>query len=729
VGVAPFPYPASTQWRGKTRVVSLRALGSWLKANAITEVERWALWLPVAMGAGIALYFALPFEPSTVIAWPFFASAILIGLFGVTSETMFPRVAAGFIAALLFGFSLAQLRTEHVAAPALTHRLGPVPIEGRVESVEQHGQSIRLELSPSSIGRLNAMNMPALIRISVRSGAEDLKPGDTISLRAVLMPPPAPAEPGDYDFGRSAYYLRLGAVGYSFGGPEVIPAQPQRGWRAHTNTAVENLRWRMTQRIESELPGSTGGVAAALITGGRGAINDDDEQALRDAGLAHVLAIAGLHMALVGLGLFWVVRALFAAIPTLALNCPIKKWAAVAALCGATFYLIVSGAAIPATRAYVMLAMMLVAVVFDRPALSMRSVALAAAIILVLRPESVIQPGFQMSFAAVVSLVAVAEWERARPQLEIGRGRFTGVRRYMRGIAMTSLVGSLATAPFAAFHFERATHYAVLGNLLAMPIMGFVAMPAAAISVLLMPLHFDHVPLQIMGWGIEAMLSVGRWVSALPGSVSVVSAWPLSAMVCISLGGLWTALWRRNWRWLGLMPMVAGAALIFTARQPDILVSRDGATVAIRGEDGLLRLMQQPSDEYSAQEWLKRDGDRRDASDVTATRTDGVRCDWNGCIGRLLNGSLIAVASRPSTLTEDCASAAIVVSASPVRGICEGPKLVIDRFAVADNGAYAIWLDGDNMRVETVRQDRGDRPWSPPPRKSQYRRINPTSLP
>jgi competence protein ComEC len=232
-----------------------------------------------------------------------------------------------------------------------------------------------------------------------------------------------------------------------------------------------------------------------------------------------------------------------------------------------------------------------------------------------------------------------------------------------------------------------------------------------------------------MGWGIEAMLAIGRRVSALPGSVSVVSAWPVGAIVFPSLGGLWIALWRRSWRWLGLAPMAIGVLLIFGVRQPDVLVSRDGATVAIRGRDGLLRLMQLPSDAYSAQEWLKRDGDERDVSDVVATSSDGIRCDWTGCIGRLPDGTHIASILRPSAFAEDCPNAAIVVSASPTRGLCKGPKLVIDRFAVADNGAYAIWLNGNDMRVETVRDDRGDRPWSPPPRRSQYRRIRPTSLP
>jgi competence protein ComEC len=440
----------------------------------------------------------------------------------------------------------------------------------------------------------------------------------------------------------------------------------------------------------------------------------EDEQALRDAGLAHVLAIAGLHMALVGLGLFWTVRALLALLPAIALNYPIKKWAAAAALCGAGFYLAISGAATPATRAFVMLATMLVAIIFDRPALSMRSLAFAATIILFMRPESLIEPGFQMSFAAVGSLIAVAEWEQRKRARQIGDGGalpFPTVRRYLRGIAVTSFVGSIATMPYAAFHFDRATHYALLGNLLAMPIMGFITMPAAAISIMLMPLHLDAWPLHVMGWGIEAMLAVGRWVSRLPGSVSSVAAWPVSALALISVGGLWTVIWRGSWRWLGFVPAAAGVFAIWLASPPDLLVARDGETVAARSADNRLYLVTHPADEYSASEWLKRDGDARTPREAVAGPAQGVRCDADGCIARVRDDTLLAVDFRRGALVEDCEAADVVVSAEPVRSDCPGAKLVIDRFDVSRNGAFAIWLGG-RLHVETVQGIRGDRPWS-----------------
>ena len=715
MGVAPFP-----SWKARLALPLLRP-AAWVGAFAALpeilarESERWVLWLPVALGAGIAVYFALPLEPSSKLAFPFLAAGLLVAVVAFAGEGIAGRLALGLIAAFAIGFSVAKLRTDDVAAPVLLHRIGPVMIDAVVDSAQLHGKGIRLVLTPRTIGHMRPDHMPARVRVSVRSGAESLKPGDVISLRAVLMPPPSPATPGDYDFGRAAYYLRIGAVGFSFGGPTKI-SHHALDWSDRIAAHIEFLRWRMTQHIHDVLPGSTGGIAAALITGDRGAISAEDESALRDAGLAHVLAIAGLHMALVGLGLFWAVRAFLALFPPLTLLWPIKKWAAVAALGGATFYLMISGAAVPVTRAYVMLASMLLAILFDRPALSMRSVAMAATVVLLSRPESIIEPGFQMSFAAVVSLVAVAEWERARPFTE---GRFwplPGVRHYLRGIAITSFVGSVATAPFAAFHFDRATHYAVLGNLLAMPIMGFLTMPAAALAVLLMPFGLDHLPLIVMGWGIEAMLVVGRWVSGSPGAVSITAAWPVSAIVLMSLGGLWIAIWRTRWRWLGFIPAIIGIAAIFAVQQPDLLIARDGSTVAIRGADGALRLLRAPADKFSAAEWLKRDGDDRDYTLAIATPRDGVQCDAEGCVAKAPNGMRVAAASRAMALAEDCAAADIVVSATPTRGLCAGPKLVIDRFDVARNGAYAVWF-GNPLRVENVRETRGDRPWNVWPRR------------
>ena len=409
----------------------------------------------------------------------------------------------------------------------------------------------------------------------------------------------------------------------------------------------------MTQRIQAALPGSIGGIASALITGERGGINDEDEAALRDAGLAHVLAIAGLHMALMGGGIFWLLRAVLAAIPAIALRYPIKKWAAAAALAASCFYPLISGASPSAVRAFVMLAMVMIAILLDRPALSMRSLALAAAILLLVRPQDIAEPGFQMSFAAVAVLIAVAEWEEGRERT-VPRGR---LYRWVHGIVMTSLVGSLATLPFALFHFGRATHYAVLGNLLAMPVMGLWVMPAAALSVVLMPLGLESAPLHLLAQGIAVMLAMGRWVAGLPGAVSLAPAMPMAGLLLMTAGGLWLVIWRTRWRWWGLAPVLMGVLVGLAARPPDMLVASDARTVAIRGSDGLLHFVKKPTDKYAARDWLRRDGDARAIDD--AVGVPGMTCDGVGCV------------VKPR---QECADCGVVAAGSPGRRLHAGAR-------------------------------------------------------
>jgi competence protein ComEC len=583
-------------------------------------------------------------------------------------------------------------------------------LSGRIDSIEPRQTGVRLLLSDIRSGAFADDAVPRRVRVALRTGYGGLYVGERVSLTASLAPPSPPAEPGAADFGRAAFFQSIGAAGFAYGRAHPVPALHGETLAQRLAYAVEDLRIRMTARIHARLPGSTGAIAAALITGMRGDIDDEDEAALRDAGLAHVLAIAGLHMALVGGGLFWLVRAALAAFPALALNYPIKKWAAAAALAASLFYLVISGAATPAVRAFVMLAVALTAVMLDRPALTMRGVALAAAILLVVRPEAITEPGFQMSFAAVAALVAVAEWAAARPRVPHGR-----LRRYIGGIAMTALVGSLATLPFALFHFGRVTHYAVLGNLIAMPVMGFWVMPAAALSVVAMPLGWDGPVLALLGHGIEVMLVLGGWVAHLPGAVSLMAAMPLAALLAITGGGLWLAIWRGRRRWLGVMGLAGGFVLTMGAARPDMLVAPDGQTVAIRGADGLLHFAARPKDKFVAGQWLRRDGDARDPEQVFGEQISGgravagARCDEAGCVVRADIG-LIALSYRPEALADDCAAARILVT--PLAVACGKPALVID--GAAARGAEGWRISFSPLSAVSVRQVRGARPWVPP---------------
>lgn len=669
----------------------------------------------MGLGAGIALYFAWPEEPAPALGIGCAVAGVLLAAAAAPRRAMANvRAALAIAAAGLIGFGAASLRTDFVAAPVLSHKIGPVHFDARIVSADARGKGTRLLLETAGrVGRLQAAHTPKRVRISVRMPPENLVPGGWVSVLAVLMPPPDPSSPGGYDFGRWAYYEGIGAVGYAYGKAKPIAAPRPDSAVERWGAKIERLRDTMTARIRAVIPGRNGGIAAALITGKRGGIDESDQAAFRDSGLAHVLSISGLHLALAGGFFFWMVRALLALFPSIALVYPIKKWAAVAALAGAGAYLVISGCDAPAVRSYIMLFVMFVAVLFDRPALTMRSVALAAAIILLWQPESLIEPGFEMSFAAVTGLIALAEWETARrarnPDSYAAAGVFVRGRRHLIGIALTSIVAGLATAPFAIFHFDRASQYGLLGNLLATPVVGLVIMPAATAAMLLMPFGLDRWALIVMGKGVGAMLAIAQWVASLPGAATMVEVWPQSALFIVIGGGLWIALWRGRWRWLGAAPVFAGLIAAQLTAPPDILIARNGRDVAVRLANGNLALLRAPKDEYAATNWLKRDGDAREVESAVGGKA--IRCDADGCVARLAGGLTLASALRFDALRDDCASADIVVSAVPTRHRCRMPRLVIDRFDVARNGAYAIRLDVV-LDIQTVREVRGRRPWS-----------------
>jgi competence protein ComEC len=685
--------------------------GTWraVEDALMAEQPRWALWLPAALAAGIGLYFTLKFEPDAVLTGAVAGLALLAAIAARFRLHPFLSAMLAALCAVAIGFCAAKVRTELVAAPIVSHRVGPVHMEGRIETVEYRENGVRIRLGELNAPRFRGA-LPSHVRVTMRSQLTPLSPGQWVHVIAVLMPPPAPAAPGDYDFGRRAYFEELGAVGYTFGEARPIAPLRQPSLLESWNAGLERLRNAMTARIRAALPGSQGAIAAALITGDRSGVDPSDTQAYRDSGLTHVLSISGLHLALAGGIFFWVIRALLASIPAIALNYPIKKWAALAALAGAGFYLLISGCEAPAVRSYIMLAMMFFAVLVDRPAITMRAVALAAGLILLFSPEQLVSPGFEMSFAAVICLIAYGEWETSRrPQDDVPTGYLTRAWRYIRGIATASIVAGLATAPFAIFHFDRSAQYGIVSNLLSMPIAGFVIMPSATAAMVLMPFGLEHVPLLIMGEGVAMMSWVARWTASFPGATSVLPAWPLAALLLVAFGGLWIALWQARWRWLGVAPIAAGIAVALAATPPDLLIGRDGTTVAVRTRAGRLAFVVPAKDEFAAQSWLKRDGDARLPAEAIATGRDGIACDAWGCTTRMRSGVLIAVSLRGEALAEDCARADIVVSAA--RGRCTGPKLVIGRDAVRRNGAYAVWVD-DGLRVTTVQGERGERPWS-----------------
>ncbi|MCZ6861887.1 MAG: ComEC/Rec2 family competence protein [Alphaproteobacteria bacterium] len=700
--------------------VSFGALG----AALAEERERWALWVPVGLGSGIGIYFALPVEPAPWIG-PF---AVLGAAFAAIAVRAWlaPLLLALAVLTAAVGFAGAQLRTATLAAPALHKRMGAVAVTGRVSVVEQIGKGRRLTLDRLSVGKLPADKTPALIRVRDRRGTPFLKPGDWISVRAVLMPPPRAAAPGAFDFARRDYFRRIGAVGFVLSSPEIDRARSAQGGSSSIALAV--LRQSVTKRITSALDGAPAAVAAALLTGERGGIPPKVMANIRDSGLAHLLAISGLHLSLVAMILFFSVRAGLALSEKLALRHPIKKWAALAALAGAVGYMLLTGATVPAQRATIMLAIVLLGVLVDRTAISMRLVAWAATAILLLAPESLLSVSFQMSFAAVIALVAVYEALRERIAGWRGDGNpwFGRITTNAGGSLLTTFIAGLATAPFAVFHFNRFAFYGLAANMVAVPLTALWIMPWGLLALFLMPFGLEGLALAPMGWGIEAVIAVAKQVAGWPSAVAMLPAMPDWGLVAASLGGLWLTLWRGRWRLAGVPLVLLGLATGLMSRTPDILISEDGRLLAVKSLDGRLVLSSRRIGRFQGSSWLRRAGQAvsPDWPGAAINAKIPMRCDSLGCIYRA-RGHTVALVRDPRALGEDCAKATAIIATIPARRRCSSARLVIDRFDLWRKGAHALSLLPGRIAVGTVRGRQGERPWTRRPESTIRKRTGP----
>lgn len=687
------------------------------------ETDRFFLWIPVCFGAGIGIYFALDREPPAVLAVSAVIAAVGLAILA-RARPLAGALAFGLLLAAL-GFADAKLRSTLVGAPAIARATGVVTVEGWIERVEpRQPRRHRITLRVRRIAGLPEGRTPHRVRITTAKAITVLPAGAAVTVRAVLRPLPEPVRPGGFDFARRAWFAGLGAVGFAVGAfepSEDVGAAPTnlRIW-----ARIDGVRSAVARRITSVLTGEAGAIAVALITGERGGISQSTLAAMRHSGLAHVLAISGLHMAMIAGALFWLARAVMAAVPALALRYPIKKWSAATAMLGGVFYLALSGAGIATQRAFLMITVFFLAILLDRPALTLRNVALAAMALLLAFPESLLDVSFQMSFAAVTALVAVYEQITRRPPSprprSVAAGILAGSARYLGGIALTTIVASLAVAPFAAFHFHKLAQFSLLSNLAAMPLFGLLIMPMALAALLAMPFGLEAAPLHVMAKGLDTLMTVAETVSGWDGAVVHVVAMPTASLVLLAFGGLWLALWRGRWRSAGLMFAATGLAVATGPPRPDLLVDRDGKAFAVRTERGVLEKLATRRGRYSLEKWWLADGQGTDI-DAAPGAERASRCDSLACIAKV-RGMTIAIVKHPAALHEECRKADIVVSQVPVRGRCPKARVVVDRFDLWAEGAHALYLEGQSIRTETVASRRGERPWV---RKRHRRRERP----
>jgi competence protein ComEC len=691
---------------------------AWWQKQVRLQLGRGFLWAPVGMVAGLIGYYGLPAEPPVAAAIVIAGGVALICMLAIAGRANGLVQLAGFA---LAGFLWGQISTVLNPVTILPGSTGKIGISGWVEDIATHtaGRS-RLILQVDGMTGVVTDYTPERLRVTAkRADVRDVRIGHFITAQAWAYPPLTPVAPGAWDYGRVQWFEGIGGSARVAGPVSVDAARSRDGgvW-----AAVNELRSTIASRIRQSLPEREAGFAVALITGERAGLDRDTREALQISGLAHILAISGLHMSLVAGGVFWVVRALLALWPWAALNLPVKKLAALAGLGAAGFYLLISGQAIATQRAFIMLAVMFVAVLAGRSALSMRNLAIAAFIVLLVAPEAALSASFQMSFLAVTGLIAAYEaaagWQSRLYQWFDARGPVAQLAlRVLIGVvalSATTIVASAFTALPAALHFNRFATWSLPANLLAMPAVSFLVMPAAVASVLAMPFGLEWWPLQVMRYGLDAVMASATLVASWPGAALVVPVMVPALAFVSALGLIWLALWKGSLRWAGAaVAMLAAMAGTTLSQRPDIVVERSARTMAARFDAGKLVPVHPRRGRYAVERWLLADGDG--SSLAEAAKRTGWVCEDNLCRMQAKGKQLIWL-DRKAKPPDDCKSVDIVISAEPLRRACGRSgkgRAVIDRFDVWRNGAHAIYVQADGtLRVDTARHAQGNRPWA-----------------
>ncbi len=712
--------------------------------------DRFVLWLPVLLGTGVLSYFAQNAEPPVRLGAAL--AAVSAVLFALARRSRLAHAAAAALLALSIGFASAQLAARRMPPmPSLPRKAALVT--GRIAAVDvmADGQrrvtldrvtialAPRKEDGPAAIPAA-AVATPRTLRLRLRpDDASVVGPGDVVRIRALLRAPPPPDLPSGRDPQRDAFFSGLAGSGRALSPTAILSHGTEGGTRGGMSIGMRGLRERIADRIRLVLPGPRGAVAATLLTGLSSAIPQVDRDAFAASGLAHLLAVAGLHLGIVmGLALS-LVRTALAAWEWGALRLPCRQIAALAALAAGGFYMELTGLHLPGLRSLAMAAVAMLGLVIGRRAVSLRALAFAASLILLLTPAVLLDVAFQMSFAAVLALLA--GYEAARPLIRRLQGpRLRDrVALHLFQLVFTSLVAGAASLPYAAFHFGRVQFYFVLANLLAVPLTAFWVMPQGLLSLLLMPFGLDWPTLRAMGAGIDLILLLARAVAGFPAASLPVPSPPAWGLLLVSAGLSWLCLWRRRWRLLGLAPIALGLASPWLVRPPDLLVSGDAQLVALRAGRTMLVERGARTDPITLSDWARAwaigaapvplpDAGPADASAQVVCNPAACLLSRRGRTVMLLRdptgGKRVADDDdepSPALQPGDCDGISLLVSPAPAHGACPGmPR--IDRFTVWREGPQAVWIGAKRVTVWSALGGRGDRPWVPRAVPSAIRR-------
>ena len=689
----------------------LPGLGARIEERLDREREQLPVWLPVGLGLGVAAWFWLP-DARSWTAFALVAAALAIAPIALAPGTRRGRALAIFALAATLGCINIWSRAERASAPRL-ERERAAEFGASIEAVQPlpAEEKVRILLAPIGEPRL-----PPRLRVNIdeKDRPLGLEPGAKVHLRAYLMPPAPAAVPGAYDFARAAWFQGIGATGRALGKVEIVEPAGEQGWRAR----LAGWRQRLSAHIRSSLGGGEGGVAAALATGDQGGIPEEDAEAMRRSGLAHLLSVSGLHLTAVVGFVMLVTLKLLALSPTLALRFRLVLIAAGAGALAGITYTLLTGAEVPTVRSCIAALLILLGIALGREALTLRVVATGALVILVLWPESLPGPSFQLSFAAITAIVALHAHPRIHSWLsrrDEGLARKLG--RGLLGLVLTGLAVEIALAPIALYHFHRTGLYGAFANIVAIPLTTFIVMPLEALALLLDLIGLGGPLWWLTGQALHFLLVLARTAAQAPGAVFLSPSVPNVAFALMIAGGLWICLWRTGWRRWGMAPVAAGAIWALATPPPDLLVTGDGRHLALRTPDGDLAILRGRAGDYVRD--LFSEASALDQELVDLDLIPGAACNPDFCAASLRKQSrtwhILATRSDRlvdfEPLTRACAAADIVVSNRRLPITCRPRWLKADRALLARTGGLAITLD-ERPAVATVADQVGRHPWA-----------------
>jgi competence protein ComEC len=684
----------------------LLRLKTYFYTQIYLQTGRLFYWSPVFLSLGIILYFSLPFEPSF---WPALLAVpiSLFSLFGLRKNRLWFILTLCLIVLPSCGFFLSKLHVMCIHTPMINKEIGPVTITGTLKALEimKPDYDARIILEDLSIEDLAQNDTPKAVRLRLRRDY-GLNVGQRISALAELTPVSGPAMPGGFDFRRHLYFQGIGAVGFIYSHVEILEESRPKGFSQY----IESLRSTIGARVHAALPKNLADMVTALTNGQRAGISEADQNAMRYSGLAHLLAISGLHVGLVCGVVFFMIRLTLSFIPGLALKWPIKKIAAILALLAGIIYMFLAGATVPTQRAALMCGVVFTAIIFDRSPFSLRLVVFAALVVLCIAPFSLLTASFQLSFAAVASLIAVYDALRQYYRtLAAQSGWFKKIMLYIGGVSFTSIIAGFATALFSLYHFQQFANYGILANMLAIPVMAFWVMPLIVLSLIAMPFGLEALPLHFCGYGVGWILETAHFVSGLDGAVFRMRLFNLPAFCLGSAALVGLIFLKGHFRVICCIMALLIAPSIFIQKQPDILISSSHDLIALHQDDRLL-VNTKRKDKFTRENWESASGLTPDSA-VTWVKEAPEQCDDLGC-RTTLKGVNIAYSLNPYGLREDCGWADIVISDQPVQTPCAA-KIIIDKFDTYYRGAHSVFIKDGDIEILNVRDtSNNNRPWS-----------------